>query len=97
MVVTPSYLCFDCIILRRKRKEKKKKEKMEKNYEDINTIVSFSVVRCFRSKGYLLFIIAHERMYLLSISTKEGGTQKKTSCCVHIPSHSFQFCHSCHQ
>ena len=29
MVVTPNYLCFDCII----------SKKMEKNYEDINTIV----------------------------------------------------------
>ena len=48
---------------------------MEKNYEDINTTVSFSVLRCFRSKGYLLLIIAHERMYILYISTKEGGTQ----------------------
>ena len=57
-------------------------EKMEKNYEDINITVSFSVLRCFRSTGYLLLIIAHERMYLLSISTKEGGTQNKT----HVPS-----------
>ena len=48
---------------------------MEKNYEDINTTVSFSVLRCFRSTGYLLRVIAHERMYLLSINTKEGGTQ----------------------
>ena len=51
---------------------------MEKNYEDINTTVSFSVLRCFRSTGYLLLIIADERMYLLSIDTKEGGTQNKT-------------------
>ena len=35
MVVTPNYLCFDCTILKRKEKEK--------NYEDINTTVSFSV------------------------------------------------------
>ena len=48
---------------------------MEKNYEDINTTVSFSVLRCFCSKGYLLLIIAHEKMHLLSINTKEGGTQ----------------------
>ena len=58
-------------------------EKMEKNYEDINTTVSFTVLRCFRSTGYLLLIIAQERMYLLSINTKEGGTQSKT----HVPSH----------
>ena len=64
---------------------------MEKNYEDIKTTVSFSVLCCFRSKGYLLLIIiliiimditAHEIMYLLSINTKEGGTQNKT----HVPS-----------
>ena len=54
VVVTPNYLCFDCIIL-------------EKNYEDINTTVSFSVLRCFRSTGCLFLIIAHERMYLLSL------------------------------
>ena len=47
---------------------------MKKKYEDINTTVSFSVLRCFRSS----LIIAHERMYLLSINTKEGGTQNKT-------------------
>ena len=72
---------------------------MEKNYEDINTTVSFSVLRCFRSAGYLLLIIADERMYLLSINTKEGGTQKKCPrpvffCCVHIPSRFVKFCHS---
>ena len=48
---------------------------MEKNYEDINATVSFSVLR---STGYLLLIIAHERMYLLSINTKEGGTKQNT-------------------
>ena len=58
MVITPNYLGFDCIILRGKKEEM--------NYEDINTTVSFSVLRCFRSKGYLLLIIAHERMYLLA-------------------------------
>ena len=63
-VVTPNYLCFDYIMILKK---------MEKNYEDINTTVSFSVLR---STGYLLLIIAHKRMYLLSINTKEGGTQK---------------------
>ena len=31
-------------------------EKMEKNYEDINTTVSFSVLHCFRSMGYFLHI-----------------------------------------
>ena len=61
MVVTPNYLCFYCMILK----------KMEKNYEDS----SLSVLRCFRSTGYLLLIIAHKRMYLLFINTKEGGTQ----------------------
>ena len=55
---------------------------MEKNYEDINTTVSFSVLRCFRSKGYLFHIIANKRMYLLSVNTKEGSTLNKT----HIPS-----------
>ena len=55
---------------------------MEKNYDDISTTVSFSVLRCFRSTGYLLLITAHERMYLLSINTKEGGTKNKT----HVPS-----------
>ena len=71
---------------------------MKKNYEDINTTVSFSVLRCFRSTGYLLLITAHERMYLLSFNTKEGGTHKTKrmsrpvfSCCVHIPSHCFSF------
>ena len=49
-VVTPNYLCFDCIILK----------KMEKNYEDINTIFSVSILRCFRSTGYLLLITAYE-------------------------------------
>ena len=63
-------------------------EKMEKNYEDINTTDSFSVLRCFRSTGYLLLITAHERMYLLSINTKEGGTQNKT----HIPSRVLLLC-----
>ena len=57
-------------------------EKMEKNYEDINTTVSFSVLCCFHSTGYLLLITAHERMYLLSINTKEGSTQNK----IHVPS-----------
>ena len=57
-------------------------EKKEKNYEDINTTVSFSVLRCFRSTGYLLLIMAHERMCLLFVSAKEGGTQNKT----HVPS-----------
>ena len=51
---------------------------MEKNYEDINTAVSFSVLRRFCSTSYLLLIIAHERLYLLSVNTKEGGTQNKT-------------------
>ena len=41
----------------------------------IKTTVSFSVLHCFHSTGYLLLIIAHERMYLLSINTKEGGSQ----------------------
>ena len=41
----------------------------------MNITVSFSVLRCFCSAGDLLLIIAHERMYLLSINTKEGGTQ----------------------
>ena len=63
-------------------------EKMEKNYEDINTIVSFSVLRCFHSTGYLLLTIAHERMYFLSINTKEGSTQNKT----HVPSRVLLFC-----
>ena len=57
-------------------------ERTEKNYENINTTVSFSVLRSFRSTGYLLHIIAHERMHLLSINTKEDGTQSKT----HVPS-----------
>ena len=42
-----------------------------------------SVLRCFHSTGYLPHIIEHERMYLLSINTKEGGIQNKkyvTSC-----------------
>ena len=55
-------------------------EKVEKNYEDINITVSFSLLRCFRSVGYLLLVIAHERMYLLY--TKEGSSQNKT----HVPS-----------
>ena len=63
-------------------------EKMEKNYEDINTTVSFSVLCCFCSMGYLLLIIAHERMYLSSINTKEGGTQNKT----HVPSRVLLLC-----
>ena len=63
-------------------------EKIEKNYEDINTTVSFSVLRCFRSTGYLLLMIAHERMYLLSINTKEGGTQNK----MHVPSRALLLC-----
>ena len=63
-------------------------EKIEKNYEDINTNVSFSVPRCFRSTGYLLLIIAHQRMYLLSICTKEGGTQNK----IHVPSRVLLLC-----
>ena len=54
-------------------------EKMEKNYEDINTTVSFSVLRCF---VHYVLIIAHKRMCLLSINRKEGGTQNKT----HVPS-----------
>ena len=40
----------------------------------LNTTVSFSVLRCFRLMGSFLHIIAHERMHLLSINTKEGGT-----------------------
>ena len=79
-------------------------EKMEKNYEDINTTVSFSVLRCFRSKGYLLLITAHGRMYNYYLLTQKKAVHKTEhmscpvfSCCVHIPSHSFQFCHSCHQ
>ena len=51
-------------------------EKIEKNYDNINTTVSFSVLRCFRSTGYLLLIISHERKCLLSINTKEGGTKQ---------------------
>ena len=82
MVVTPNYLSFDCIIL---------KKNLEKNDEDINTTVSFSVLCCFRSMGCLHLIITHERTYLLSFNTKEGGTQNKThvpvpvfSSCIHI-------------
>ena len=56
----------------------KKLKNPEKNYKNKNTTVSFSVLRCFRSTGYMLLIIAHERMYLLSINTKEGGIQNKT-------------------
>ena len=63
-------------------------EKMEKNYEAINSTVSFSVLRCFRSMGYLLIVIAHERMYLLSINTKEGGTQNK----IHVLSYVLLLC-----
>ena len=47
---------------------------MEKNYEAINTTVSFSVLCYFRSVGYLLHIVTHERMHLLPVNTK-GGTQ----------------------
>ena len=61
---------------------------MEKNYEDINTTVSFSVLHCFCSVSYSFHIIVHERVYLLSINTKEGGTQNKT----HIPSCVFLLC-----
>ena len=53
-------------------------EKTEKNYQDMNTTVSFSVLRCLRLVGYLIHITAHERMHLLSVNTKEGGTQNKT-------------------
>jgi len=52
MVVTPDYLCFDCIIFKNKNKIN----------EDINTTVSVSILPCFRSKAYSLLIIAHERM-----------------------------------
>ena len=51
-------------------------EKKENNYEHINATVSFSVFRCCRSMGCLFQIIAHERMHLLSINTKGGGTLK---------------------
>ena len=98
MVVTPNYIFFDCIILRRRKKEE------ENNYEVINTPVSFSVLLCFRSMGScLLHIIAHERMHLLPINTKEGGTQntcpgpRSLAVNCSLPSHSFQFCHSYHQ
>ena len=80
MIVTPNCLCFDCIIL--KNGEKKT------NYEDINITVSFSVLHCFCSTGYLLLIIAHERMYLLSVNTKEDGTQDETR----VPSHVLLLC-----
>ena len=66
----------------------KKKNFLEKNYVDINTTVSFSVLRCFRSAGYLLLMTAHERMYLLSINTKEGGTQNK----MHVLSRALLLC-----
>ena len=63
-------------------------EKMEKNYEDINTTASFSVLRCFRSTCYFLLIIPHERMFLLPINTKEGCIQNKT----HVPSRVLLLC-----
>ena len=44
-----------------------------------NSTVSFSVLCCFRSTGCLLLTRKHERMYLLSINTKEGGTQNTCS------------------
>ena len=60
-------------------------EKKQTNYEDINITVSFSVLHCFCSTGYLLLIIAHERMYLLSINTKEGSTQDETRVPSRVP------------
>ena len=81
-------------------------EKMEKNYEDINTTVSFWILRCFRSTGYLLLITAHEGMYLFIyylLTQKKAAHKTKHmsrpvfSCCIHIPSHPVQFCHSCHR
>ena len=63
---------------------------MEKNDEDINTTVSFSALRCFRSTGCLHLIITHERMYLLSFNTKEGAHETKHMfrpafpSCIHI-------------
>ena len=70
---------------------------------NINTTVSFSVLCCFCSVGYLLHIIAHERCiyYLLTqkkaVHKTKHMSQPMFSCCVHIPSHSFQFCYSSHQ
>ena len=77
IVVTPNYLCFDCIILKKWKRTMK-----------IKTTVSFSVLHCFHSTGYLLLIIAHERMYLLSINTKEGSSQNET----HVPSRVLLLC-----
>ena len=95
MVVTRNYLCFDCIILR---------EKKEKNYKDINTTpppprppppppprppvhVLFSGLCCFRSMGFRSYNSTWKK-YLLSINTKEGGTQNKT----HVQSHVLLLC-----
>ena len=60
----------------------------KKNYENINTTFSFSVLCFFRSVGYLLHITAHERMHLLPVNTKEGGTQNK----LHVPSRVLLLC-----
>ena len=88
IVVTPNYLCFDCIILKKWKRTMK-----------IKTTVSFSVLHCFHSTGYLLM---KECIYYLLTEKKAAHKMKHMSrpvfsCCVHIPSHSFQFCHSCHQ
>ena len=69
--------------------------------------VSFSVLRCFRSMSLFAPIgeIAHERMHVLSIISYKTKERHQTrhmsrpvfSCCAHISSNSFQFCHFYHQ
>ena len=55
---------------------------MQKNYEIINTTVS--ALLSFNG----LFAPYNERLHLLSINTKEGGTQNKT----HVPSSVLLLC-----
>ena len=85
-----------------KKRPKKKKKKKKKDNENINTI-RFIPVLLFLFSGLFAPVgeITHEIMHLLSLNTKDGGTQNNDTCpalfcCVHFPG-SFQLCDSCHQ
>ena len=93
MVVTPNYLCFDYIIL------KKGKELWRYKHHCFilsSPLLSFNGLFASynnSTRKCIYYVLARKKA---AHKTKHMSCPV-LSCCVHIPSHSFQFCHSCHQ